>query len=52
MNRDPREEMLRTTSREQQLEEKSLLGSSYSYQDGTIEVGPMAAKDLAETDDD
>lgn len=52
MNRDPREETPRTTSREQQLEEKSLLGSSYSYQEDTIEVGPMTAKDLAETDDD
>lgn len=42
----------RNTSRDQQLEEKSLLGSSYSYQENTIEVGPLTAKDLAETDDD
>lgn len=40
------------TSSDQQLEEKSLLGSSYSYQKNTIEVGPLVAKDLAETDDD
>lgn len=48
----PHEKEPRTTSNEEQIEEKSLLGSSYSYQQNTIDVGPMSASDLAETDDD
>lgn len=40
------------TPREQDIIEKSLLGSSYSFGDEPIAAGTMTAKELAETEDD
>jgi hypothetical protein len=36
----------------QQVEEKSLLGSSYSYQQGVMQVSTQTANELAVSDDD
>lgn len=36
----------------QKIEEKSLLGSSYSYQQGVMRVSTQTANELADSDDD
>lgn len=36
----------------QQVEEKSLLGSSYSYQQGIMQVSSQSAEELGQADDD
>lgn len=40
------------TNNGKQIEEKSFLGSSYSYQEDAVAVGPFNMSELAESEDD